>query len=142
MSEGFDPHMPQRSSRDGWRWLAGRAGRGEYWLWIGITFGLSIVLGFVVKTGAGALTAILLLAQIRRLHDLGRTGWWAVAATLAPVAVMVPVWLLTSIDVGLLAGVVVELALIVWIGVMRGDAAANRFGDPPPRTWARAPSGR
>jgi uncharacterized membrane protein YhaH (DUF805 family) len=143
MSDDFDPHMPQRVRRDGWYWLAGRASRREYWIWVVAAFGLSVILGELIHSGgSSAMTVVLICAQVRRLHDFGRTGWWALGATLAPVAVMIPVWIAVSLTVGLLAAVVVELALIVWIGAVPGDAGANRFGDPPTLTWKHVLTGR
>ena len=59
-------------------WFAGRARRREYWMWIVPTMILIMVLG-ALKLPAVTYFASLpvLFAFIRRLHDLGRSGWWA-----------------------------------------------------------------
>jgi uncharacterized membrane protein YhaH (DUF805 family) len=64
--------------------------------------------------GAYSIVSLVLLlpglaVSVRRLHDIGRSGWW------------------------LLLGVVLLISwivLIVWTAT-RGDATENRFGPPP-----------
>jgi uncharacterized membrane protein YhaH (DUF805 family) len=80
---------------------------------------------------SSGLGAVLLLEQIRRLHDFGRSGWWAVAATFAPLIVVIPVMLTVSLAVGLIVALVSALVLLVWIGAIRGDTDENRFGPVP-----------
>lgn len=61
---------------------SGRASRSEYWWFQGVVF--VIVLGMmIVSEGLGGLSAILLAfpilaAAVRRLHDAGYSGWWAI----------------------------------------------------------------
>lgn len=94
----------------------GRANRGEYWWFIlaSIIIGalLSMVDGVVGTAGLLAglwnLAAFLpsLAVAVRRLHDVGRSGWWILIA-------FVPV-------IGF-------ILLIVWLAA-RGEARPNRFG--------------
>lgn len=76
--------------------FSGRARRKEYWMFflfnILISFALGLVLGFAGAmlgvgtqlSDAGGMVyglAILLPAvavAVRRMHDLGRTGWWVI----------------------------------------------------------------
>ncbi|MGH6727114.1 MAG: DUF805 domain-containing protein [Pseudolabrys sp.] len=101
--------------------FAGRAARSEYWYWV--LFALLIAAGAgILDRGIfpeaepgpiGSLTSLALLlpgiaVAVRRLHDLDRTGWWALIA-------------LTGIGI---------LLLIVWF-CLKGTTGANRFGSDP-----------
>lgn len=76
--------------------FTGRAVRSEYWWWvlfvilISIVVGLidqilvSLLLGYPIFQGPEILSGLLSLAlllpglavSVRRLHDIGRSGWW------------------------------------------------------------------
>ena len=102
--------------------FSGRAPRSEYWYWVLFTILISIVAGIldaVLFSDSGIspldsiVTLILLLpglaVSVRRLHDIGRSGWWVLIS-------LVPVigWIL----------------LIVWAAT-KGEPTENRFGQPP-----------
>lgn len=99
---------------------------------MGVSFGLPLVLmGWIGSA-----------LQVKRFHDRGRSGLWA----LAP---MVPAFMLmSSIVGGLLTGAhpehiassaglwfillqVVQLVMFVDLGCMPGKAEANKYGNPP-----------
>ncbi|MDB5465739.1 MAG: hypothetical protein JWQ46_501 [Phenylobacterium sp.] len=124
-------------------WLGGRAGRREYWFLVAMIFALGFALSFVpgLRSANSALTVVLALVQARRIHDFGRTGWWALLAAVAPAAAL-PLMMVTSLEAALGVGLLLELALIVWIGVIPGDADENRFGPPVAFSWTRAVVGR
>ncbi|WP_293372055.1 DUF805 domain-containing protein [Phenylobacterium sp.] len=138
-----DPHdtVGAAKPRGVFWWLGRRAGRGEYWVWVAIIFVLSIGLSYIDPDVGVAMTAPLTFAQIRRAHDFGRSGWWAAAATVAPVVATLPV-LSMGLVTATLVGVAAELALIVLFGALPGDAGDNRFGPPRPFTWPVALTGR
>ncbi len=64
----------------------GRSRRKEYWMFFLFNFIISFVLGFVegLVGGPGILYLIYALAvfipglavTVRRLHDIGKSGWW------------------------------------------------------------------
>ena len=70
----------------------GRARRMEYWYFVLFNLIFGFVLGFIdeltgtfdIETGIGLLSGLYALAVllpgvavgVRRLHDIGRTGWW------------------------------------------------------------------
>jgi uncharacterized membrane protein YhaH (DUF805 family) len=130
--------------RSFWWYLEGRAGRGEYWFSVALVFALGIVLSFVpALSGASTgLTIALMFAQIRRVHDFGRSGWWAALAAFAPLIAMLPLMAVASLDVAVLVGLLVEFAGIVVIGILPGTPGENRFGPPAPFTWTRTLLGR
>ena len=61
---------------------------------------------------------------------------------MAPFFVILPIAMIASLAMATMAGVVVELVVIALVGIVRGDAGANRFGEPPSTTWKGAFEGR
>jgi len=122
-------------------WLAGRASRREYWLYVAPLVAVSLLLADAPPAVDLLLLLALILVQIRRIHDFGRTGWWAVAATAAPL-VALPLIAVQSEYVTGLVGAAITLIFIVGIGAAPGDRGDNRFGPPPPFTLRRLLTGR
>ncbi len=72
--------------------FSGRSQRSEYWFFVLFYFLIAVVLSIVdvsagftsLHTGIGLFSALFMLAMfipslavgVRRLHDIGRTGWW------------------------------------------------------------------
>ena len=61
--------------------FGGRAARSEYWWWVLFLTLVSIVLGALKQEMLnGLFTLVILLPTIavgaRRLHDIGKSGWW------------------------------------------------------------------
>lgn len=132
------------------RYLKGRAGRKEYWIWFGVTCVLSLIMSFLPgEPSNSGLVVVFAAIQIRRLHDFGRSGWWVAPLLIVPLLVPLVAFLLglqghrhlpeaeqfagaenwayTAALVAV-AGIVV---VYVWMGVRRGDKGDNRFGPPP-----------
>ena len=101
----------------------GRALRSEFWWWMLFTFLASIILGIIDSvifgTGwenTGVLEALFTLGTFlpslfvgtRRLHDVGRSGWWQLIA-------------LTIIGV---------FVLLYWY-IIEGDKGDNDYGPHP-----------
>lgn len=104
--------------------FSGRATRSEFWffyLFVSVpTIGLSIIFGTQADSMPWIINALLtifnlavflpfLSVTVRRLHDIGKSGWWQLI-------ILVP-----------LIGVIL---LIVWL-VTKSEAADNRFGPTP-----------
>lgn len=86
----------------------GRARRTEYWMFVLINFGISIVLsiiegtlGFATESNVTVLSGLYSLAVlvpslavgVRRLHDTDRSGWWLLLA-IVPLANIVLLYFL------------------------------------------------
>lgn len=102
--------------------FSGRAMRSEYWYWVLFSVLVSIVASVVDVIlfgidGTSPLNSIVslvlllpgLAVSVRRLHDIGRSGWWLLLSVIPLIG-----W----------------IVLIVWTAT-RGDATENRFGPPP-----------
>ncbi|WP_418058484.1 DUF805 domain-containing protein [Pimelobacter simplex] len=97
--------------------FTGRARRSEFWWFqLAVTIATNLTL-LIPGTVADLVTALLTLAllvpttavAVRRLHDVGRSGWWLLL-------ILVPV-------LGL-------IALILW-WASPGDNETNAYGTPP-----------
>jgi len=110
--------------------FTGRASRPEYWWWTLFVFlvsiGLSLIdnlalapaLGFepFQDDTPGILSLIFSLAvlvpglavSVRRLHDIGRSGWWLLI-------VLVPV---------------IGFLVLLWWAIQPGEEGPNRYGPP------------
>jgi uncharacterized membrane protein YhaH (DUF805 family) len=95
----------------------GRALRSEYWyfylflmLGVFVTVFLDALMGIGLFSGLFILAMILpmLFVTIRRLHDVGRSGWW-ILISLIPIA---------------------SLVLLYWT-IIEGDKGDNAFGPHP-----------
>lgn len=126
-----------------------RIGRARYW---GLVVGLFVagyLLSFIPAASFGVTFAWLLL-YAWRLHDFGRSGWWAVGVFVAVMALAI-VGLVLNLDAAMFylegqgeaptpegnlvfvvfvgGALLIQLALTIWLGVVRGDAGENRYGD-------------
>jgi uncharacterized membrane protein YhaH (DUF805 family) len=113
-------------------YLSGRAGRKEYWLTVVTVVVVSIGLR-LMHVNAGALEGVLAIAQVRRLHDFNRSGWWAALGHGVPAAAAVSVLAVgghtqAAHALALGAALVLGLIFMVWVGSIPGDAEDNRFG--------------
>jgi uncharacterized membrane protein YhaH (DUF805 family) len=96
--------------------FSGRASRSEYW-WFALFTLIAQAAATVVDVSIGLdlfanlLTLAFLIPSFallaRRLHDVGRSGWW---------------WLLVFTIIG-------AFVVLYWL-IRPGDAGANKFGDP------------
>lgn len=106
-----------------WRKYAtftGRAGRQEFWTFYLVNVVIGVILSMIGHQGnePGILGIIFYIAIIlpslavtaRRLHDIGRSGWWQLLTLIAMVG-----------------GIVVLIMC-----ALRGQESSNQFGDPPP----------
>jgi uncharacterized membrane protein YhaH (DUF805 family) len=120
-----------RGDKTGRGWFSGRANRKEYWLFVGPLFGLVIGLGIFGMTALSLVASVpILFFWIRRLHDLGRTGWWAPGINAFTNALAFGLGLAIPGGVGALLGLLVYVAAIITLGSLPGQPRTNEFGSP------------
>ena len=133
--------------------FSGRASRSEYWYFILFHFLIGIVSALLdaslfgtalTEDKAGPLNAVVSLGLLfpflavswRRLHDIGRSGWWIGGFWLAMVAGVVFIVVGAATD----PGTAVSLSIVLGIGAVvygitmlvflctRGDPGPNHYG--------------
>ena len=105
-------------------WIASAfliAGAAVYETWAPAT--LHWLTGWFVYPGLLFMGACVLS---KRLHDRGRSGWWAALVLFALVAV----WP-TPHGVGAVIFTLILAWAVIELGVMQGEDGANRFGPSP-----------
>ena len=148
--------------------FSGRASRAEFWWWELATTGIIVVLGLmasflsdasdILSTVEGLFILAIFLptwaVTMRRLHDIGKSGWWLVTwviiGSVSGVFVLVGAVMAFGLaflgtlfgDSGLVAigFVVFIIGLVPYAGTLlwmilwlarQGDAGPNRYGPDP-----------
>lgn len=116
---------------------AGRLARGPFLIAAAVLLGIVILYESVTGPTLRWLTFWFVYPPVlfagacvlsKRLHDRGRSGWWAAVILMALIAVWpVPIGFLDF-----LFGLVIVWA-VVELGVLPGEQGANRFGPNPLR---------
>lgn len=111
-----------------------RINRATYWVICAIVIAIVTAIAFSRHRSSGLEVMIVLIAS-PRLHDIGRSGWWAVGVCGTEFFTIVGATL-AGADSGtvlILAGAVllVICALGIWLGSIPGEPHANRWGEPP-----------
>jgi uncharacterized membrane protein YhaH (DUF805 family) len=93
--------------------FTGRARRSEYWWFALFSVAVSVIASFVLGDWVGMLVNLALLlpslaAGTRRLHDMGKSGWFQL------------VWLIPFVG---------WLVMIYWLA--QPSVGANEYGDAP-----------
>ena len=91
--------------------FSGRSNRGEYWFWMLDSIIISalayVIGGDTLQSFWGLATLIPTLAlNVRRLHDIDRSGWWLL------------IWLIPLIG----------WAILIWWMTKPPDDGPNRYG--------------
>lgn len=96
-----------RMAFDSYCRFQGRSSRSEYWWWVLFVAILSFCIGIIegilgfsmtaVQTTSGILSLALLLPglglSVRRLHDIGKSGWWILLGFIPLVgAIVLIIW--------------------------------------------------
>lgn len=126
------------------QWLfsfKGRIGRRDFWIWIGtwivamlVLFGLAYNNWLATQTAAFALVCLLwptASVMVKRLHDRGRSGLWALLIILAWMLVAGNWSMLPSIlpwVVGKLIPTVIFVMTLIDLGAFVGTQGENKYG--------------
>lgn len=136
----------------------GRMRRSHYWIsWL-ILLGIGFVVGLVSLIIPFANLLMLwpqLATQVKRLHDMGRTGWWAAAPIAANVIGLIvifmtigiaafnnpqalesenpaAIWALFAPMLGVVAVLsIINLGFWLWIGIADTQPGRNQYGPNP-----------
>lgn len=96
-----------RMAFDSYCRFQGRSSRSEYWWWVLFVAILSFCIGIIegilgfsmtaVQTTSGILSLVLFLPglglSVRRLHDIGKSGWWILLGFIPVVgAIILIIW--------------------------------------------------
>jgi len=131
----------------------GRADRKEYWyfiLWITLISTPFIYLDYLVfgpdnvsdrnvafSSAWETITFFPLISvSTRRLHDIGRTGWWQITPFI-PIIILIPflfsmsdgssvpifIWILVSM-------ILIALFTLLYFFCKKGDSLGNKYGSP------------
>jgi len=136
----------------------GRIRRQHFWLGWLICLGVGVVLGWIPFLGAVLSIALIwpnVAITVKRLHDMGHSGWLAVipwiagfigiGAFIATVGIAAitngdnwdsndagAAWSIIGPGFGIFAIVcLVQLGFLLWIGLAEGQPGDNRFGPNP-----------
>ncbi|MGD0866343.1 MAG: DUF805 domain-containing protein [Rhizomicrobium sp.] len=133
----------------------GRVGRAQFWWYVLVGFVLGIGVSIVAAITTHLLSTLFVLAlllpnlgmTVRRLHDTGRPGIWALLL-LVPVAVQILFGLMVlSVGVWAIFGLfyalynlialasLVALLIVIYFCAQPGTAGDNAYGAPP-APWA------
>lgn len=138
----------------------GRLRRSHFWIGFLIIFGANVVLGWIPILGWLISLALIwpnLAIAVKRLHDMGKTGWLVVAPYLISFALLIAGFVIMF--GGMAAGgmapdyyednpaavlavmgpafgvfalsALVGLAFLLWVGLTDSQAGDNRFGPNP-----------
>jgi uncharacterized membrane protein YhaH (DUF805 family) len=129
--------------------LDGRIGRKAFWIGFGVVLA-GLLLADVAARGVGAASLLLLVllypliaVLVKRLHDRGRSGWWA-AVVASPLAVGVLAAAVARIvglgEEGIVGAATGGIWVAVWVlaglavvelGFRRGRPGYTEHGPPP-----------
>lgn len=115
-------------------WIAGRARRREYWAWVAPLIVALFALELAGVPLAGLIVGIpMLMVWIRRLHDLGRSGWFAPLINIVSNGASWLFMAFSSVEVAGLVSLAILVAVLITLGAIPGQPRINAYGAPPGR---------
>ncbi|HSV03416.1 MAG TPA: DUF805 domain-containing protein [Phenylobacterium sp.] len=114
--------------------LNGRLGRRQYWAILAANALVCVGAALVLELPSGAAASLVWLAMAAgRLHDLGRSGWWAAGLLVFEAGAVTAASTVGPLMVAPIAylGALLLVACSLWLGVAEGEPGENRFGPPP-----------
>jgi uncharacterized membrane protein YhaH (DUF805 family) len=134
--------------------FSGRARRSEYWYFTLVNLIIAFATTAIDKTldlkfGVNSLYSLAvfipgLAVSVRRLHDVGKSGWLLLIVYLVIIAAAVSLVVAgfatmggsfsAGMGVGLIVPIIIILALVIWMLVLfctNGDEGENKYGPDP-----------
>jgi uncharacterized membrane protein YhaH (DUF805 family) len=112
----------------------GRINRATYWLGFDVLATIYAVLNLMSSKQVAVSEVALAVLSVPRLNNVGKSAWWAGAAFILEVAVVLTALTILPIRWALVTSsvfVIVLAGLLIWLGIIPGQPAANRYGEPP-----------
>ena len=101
--------------------ISGRSRRSEFWWTMGVVYLVNVFLTPFIGT---ILSLLAIPLKIRRLHDVGKSGWWwGICAILQTIVVSFFLY-------DLIILVINDLILFIFY-CMDSEPCANKYGDSP-----------
>lgn len=113
-----------------------RINRLTYWIGIAVIAAVFIALNMISTKQVPVREFVLAAVCIPRLHDIGKSAWWAGGLFLLEIAISVGSIFFLPQSVAMLPigiFVLVVAGLMVWLGFIPGQPEANRYGGVPAR---------
>jgi uncharacterized membrane protein YhaH (DUF805 family) len=114
----------------------GRINRVMYWTFLAVAIILLAAIWWFLSWRP-PLTVVVTLLCVARLHDIGRSGWFALGMFIPGVPIEAQVFPtrtgpFVAPTIGVTVMIVALVGIVVWLGTIRGQPGANRFGPPLP----------
>lgn len=136
----------------------GRMRRSHFWISWGILFAAGFILGLIPIIGSIIGIALIypqVAVQVKRLHDMGRSGWWVIAPFAANIVLFIVGFFAIMGNVALnsqalenedpgammamfgsIGGIVllffvINLGWLLWIGIVDSQPGQNKYGNNP-----------
>lgn len=138
----------------------GRLRRSHFWIGFIILFGVSIVVGWLPVIGFLISIALIwpnVAIAVKRLHDMGKTGWFVLAPYAIGIVLAIAAFAMVMSSIVASGGsadyyednpmaalaiagpalalgglsLIVGLAFLLWIGLVDSEKGQNRFGPNP-----------
>ena len=119
----------------------GRINRTLYWALLVATITVTATIWFLWGWRPPLTVAILLLS-VGRLHVLGRSGWPALGVFVPGILIETQIFPtrigpVVAPTTGVLALIIALVGVVLWLGIIRGQPGANKFGPPIPGLGGR-----
>lgn len=120
------------------RLFKGRMNRATYWSCLVLM--VVLIALFRLPSAIGSGLGMMFGMSVFRLHDIGRSGKWALPPLILVVtAIFLPLLLVATLGAAaatpmaliVLTSALVVLGSIAWLGSRPGEPNDNRFGPPP-----------
>jgi uncharacterized membrane protein YhaH (DUF805 family) len=131
----------------------GRASRAEYWMFFGVCYMVQLVFSIVMNAsqdGEDAVSPIVVIylvytivmifpslaVGVRRLHDIGKSGWYLAGALILSVILAITIGVALSLQSNVLAIVSMSLLMILMLAfyivpMIKPQPGENKWGPNP-----------